>query len=232
MTIKSNIKVRRQKLTAQSYVLDSLRSSITDGSLAPGTRLILTEVANQLGVSVTPVREAIQNLSAEGLIVITPSRGAFIRGINLKDVREIYELRGVLEPIMVRRIIERITQKELNQASLLNKKMSNPGIDLDEWVEMNRQFHAIFSEERDESELASILTRLRANAVGYVRFSLRANPKHIKESNTEHTNIIEAFEEKNTEKAVSITLRHLQETIYSIENFFEEFETQTSNPQA
>lgn len=207
----------RRNLTAQSFALDALRSSITQGTLTPGTRLVLSELAARLGVSVTPVREAIRDLAAEGLVVILPNRSAFVREIDIDEAREIYELRCALEPIMVKRMMARVTTADLEKAKQLNIQMAQSEKNLTQWVELNHEFHTIFSENRDESELATILERLRANAVRYVKFSLQKQPRHLAESHKEHAQIVDAFLRKDLDGATALTIKHLQETIHLIE---------------
>ena len=109
----------RPNPTAHSYVLERLRRAILDGDLPGGTRLRQVELASEFAVSITPVREALRDLAGEGLVVFDPHRGSTVRRLDLEEVREIYEMRIALEPIMVRRMIGKVDTDRLNEAERL-----------------------------------------------------------------------------------------------------------------
>jgi DNA-binding transcriptional regulator YhcF (GntR family) len=93
-----------KRQTAHQYVVESLRNAIVEGVLTPGTRLIQAAIAEELEVSTTPVREALQDLAAEGLVRLDPHRGAIVYGFDLAECREIYELRMLLEELRPRSV--------------------------------------------------------------------------------------------------------------------------------
>jgi DNA-binding GntR family transcriptional regulator len=202
--------------TAHEYVLTTLRSAILGGTLAGGTRLVQTELASQLEVSTTPVREALRDLATEGLIFFDPHRGAVVRPLDINEVREIYELRITLEPLMVRRAVERLTDEQLDHAEELARRMGTES-NLSAWVDLNREFHAIFSEIGDGNRLAGILASLRDSASAYVSLSLEARPQQVPEANSEHADLIRLYRARDVDGAVELTLRHLRSTLDAIE---------------
>jgi DNA-binding GntR family transcriptional regulator len=202
--------------TAHEYVLNTLRSEILGGRLAGGTRLVQTELAAQLDVSTTPVREALRDLATEGLVVFDPHRGAIVRPLHIDEVREIYELRITLEPLMVRRIVETLTEEELDGAEELAQRMRTE-TNLSVWVDLNRDFHTIFSEISDGSRLAGMLASLRDSASAYVSLSLEARPQQVPEANEEHAELVRLYRNRDTDGAVELTLRHLRSTLTAIE---------------
>jgi DNA-binding GntR family transcriptional regulator len=202
--------------TAHEYAIRTLRSAILGGTLAGGTRLVQTELASQLNLSTTPVREALRDLAMEGLVVFDPHRGAVVRLLDIEEVREIYQLRTTLEPLMVRRVAERLTDAELDHAEELANRM-NSEANLSAWVDLNREFHAIFAETDDASKLAGILANLRDSASAYVSLSLEARPQQVPEANTEHAELVRLYRERDTDAIVQLTLRHLQSTLAAIE---------------
>lgn len=207
--------------TAHEYVLSTLRSAILGGSLAGGTRLVQTELAAELEVSTTPVREALRDLATEGLVYFDPHRGAVVRSLDINEVREIYELRITLEPLMVRRTIERSTDEQLDRAEQLARRMrdeTNPSV----WVDLNREFHAVFSEMEEGSRLAGIMASLRDSASAYVGLSLEARPEQIPQANQEHAKLVRLYRERDVEAAIELTLQHLQSTLAAIEKTAEE----------
>jgi DNA-binding GntR family transcriptional regulator len=202
--------------TAHEYALTSLRTAILDGTLAGGTRLVQTELASQLNVSTTPVREALRDLAMEGLVVFDPHRGAVVRLLDIDEVREIYQLRITLEPLMVRRVAERLTDAQLDHADELAKRMQTTA-NLSAWVDLNREFHTIFSEADDGSKLAGILANLRDSASAYVSLSLEARPEQVPEANAEHAELVRLHRKRDTDAIVHLTLQHLRSTLAAIE---------------
>jgi DNA-binding GntR family transcriptional regulator len=206
--------------TAHEYVLTTLRSAILGGTLAGGTRLVQTELAAQLEVSTTPVREALRDLATEGLVFFDPHRGAVVRSLDIDEVREIYELRITLEPLMVRRVVDRLTDEQLAEAEELARRMREE-TNLSVWVDLNRDFHAIFSETSDGSRLAGILASLRDSASAYVSLSLEARPEQVPEANEEHSELVRLYRDRDANGVVELTLRHLRSTLSAIEQAHE-----------
>ena len=202
--------------TAHEYVRTTLRAAVLDGRLQGGERLLQTELAQQLGVSTTPVREALRDLATEGLVIFDAHRGALVRALDIGEVRELYELRMTLEPLMVRRVIAAITPEQLARAEDLQRRMEQP-CDTSTWSELNRSFHAIFSEIDDSSRLSSILAGLRDSAAPYVALSLAARPQQVGEANIEHAQLLDLYRRKALDEAVTLTLDHLRSTLAAIE---------------
>ena len=203
-------------LTAHVYVREALREAILDGRLSGGTRLIQAELAAQLNVSNTPVREALRDLAGEGLVVFDPHRGSRVRSLDLDEVRELYEMRIALEPLAVRRVIETISPTKLDQAEELCRRLEHTTA-LSEWSELNRQFHSLLALPDKESRLATVLSGLRDSASLYVALSLGANTDRIEESNTEHLDLIEFYRAHDADAAIEMTIRHLRATLADIE---------------
>ncbi|MGC1214579.1 MAG: GntR family transcriptional regulator [Micromonospora sp.] len=202
--------------TAHEYVRQTLRAALLDGTLAGGARLVQSELAERLGVSTTPVREALRDLASEGLVVFDPHRGALVRSLDIAEVRELYELRIALEPLMVHRVITAITPEQLDRAEKLQRRMEEP-CDISTWVELNRDFHAIFSEIDRSSRLAKILAGLRDSAAPYVALSLSSRPQQVEEANAEHAAMLDLYREGAVDDAVALTVAHLRATLAAIE---------------
>jgi DNA-binding GntR family transcriptional regulator len=207
----------RPNPTAHSYVLERLRRAILDGDLPGGTRLRQVELASEFAVSITPVREALRDLAGEGLVVFDPHRGSTVRRLDLKEVREIYEMRIALEPIMVRRMVGNVDADRLNEAERLIRKLDRIK-DRAIWSELNLQFHACFNDTDKSSRLATTLNGLRDGASSYVSLSLQASPDRRAESNLEHAQILESYRNGDTERAIEISVQHMRTTLSTIED--------------
>lgn len=206
----------RTNLTAHSYVLNGMRKAILDGELPVGSRLIQADLAAQFDVSITPVREALRDLAGEGLVVFDPRRGSRVRSLDLAEVREIYELRIALEPIMVKRMIKQVDADDLDEAERLLRRMDRIK-DFAIWSDLNRRFHACFAEEEGSSRLATMLAGLRDSASLYVTLSLRANPHRRDESDVEHAQILQSYREQNVAAATRLAVQHMRTTLTTIE---------------
>jgi len=207
----------RPNPTAHSYVLERLRRAILDGDLPGGTRLRQVELASEFAVSITPVREALRDLAGEGLVVFDPHRGSTVRRLDLDEVREIYEMRIALEPIMVRRMVGNVDADRLNEADRLIRKLDRIK-DRAIWSELNLQFHACFNDTDKSSRLATTLNGLRDSASSYVSLSLQASPDRRAESNLEHAQILESYRNGDTERAIEISVQHMRSTLLTIED--------------
>lgn len=211
----------RRSATAHEYVREALRAAIMDGSLPGGTRLLQSEIAGQLGVSTTPVREALRDLTSERLVVMHPHHGAMVRALDLAEVQEIYELRIAMEPILSRRLVQRIDDATLDRALEIQRKMLDVR-DVAAWAQLNRDFHNTLAAPEDHSRLGIILAGLRDAATPFVGMSLLAQPGLMDQTNEEHREFVDLFRAKDEEQVVDLTRRHLQATVAAIEKAHEQ----------
>lgn len=204
--------------TAHEEVLERLRKAILGGVLPPGTPLVLSELSMRLGVSRTPIREAIRDLAADRLVDFDAYRSAIVHEPTLAEAREIYNLRLTLEPIAVREAVLRITDAEIEEAATLQREMVAVE-DVATWVELNRRFHAVLLDATTSPRLLSILCALRDAAAIQVALSIQARPAQMPDGNKEHARIVEAFRARDAPRAVQLTEQHLRSTLEAIEAY-------------
>jgi len=202
--------------TNYEFARQTLRAEILEGRLGPGTKLIQTELAARLDVSTTPVREALQDLAREGLVLLDPHRGAFVRELSLDEVREIYELRILLEPMLLRRSVPGLSEALLAAADELRQRMAEEE-DLSRWAELNREFHATLFSPAADTRLAGIVAGLRDSATPFVALSLR-KPSQRESSNAEHAELLGLLRAGDVAAAEDLTRRHLEATLRVIED--------------
>ena len=194
--------------TATDYVSDSLRRSILNGDLVGGTRLSLAEVASTFDVSTTPVREALRELSFEGLVKIDSYRGGVVNPVTREDVEEIVRIRQLLEPTAAREAVEGMTPEILGQAEAILMEMAASD-SWDVWVQGNRSFHQKIYEAAASRRLVAVINGLQSTQVVFVSSTLRKSP-FLKETATkDHDEMIQAIRDRDAERLVEITLRHL-----------------------
>ncbi len=197
--------------TAHVYVRETLRQDILNGVLPGGARLAQTEIAKQLGVSTTPVREALRDLASEGLVTIDPHRGGFVMELNRDDVSEIYELRHHLEPMAVRIAVPLLSDEVIDQLDQLSAEMSETS-HLSTWVELNREFHTSIYEASGRPRLISIIASLQDASVMAVGARLAHASGVREEANHEHEELVEAIRARDADEAVRILQIHLDRT--------------------
>jgi DNA-binding GntR family transcriptional regulator len=204
-----------ERRTAHQSVRDSLRRAILGGVLSGGTRLVQADVAAQLKVSTTPVREALRDLAAEGLIQFDPHRGAIVHELNLNELVEVYEIRKVLESLAIRKATQRITAEQLAAAAALQDKMDGEH-DSGAWVEYNWQFHSLLERAANSLRLASMVKTVQDAAAIYVGHSLKVEPQRMATGNREHREILEAMRRRDADRAVALLVQHLEATLGAV----------------
>ena len=198
--------------TAHRTVTDRLREAILSGELPGGTRLVQSDLATSLAVSVTPVREALRDLVGEGLIEFDPYRGATVHEPTLSELEEIYELRQLLTAGAVREGVLHITDEELDAATVLHKRMKAE-TDPAAWLDLNRQFHHVLDGASRRPLYQEMLGRLADLSALYVGVSISGSKSRRKTANADHAEMIEAYRARDAQLAVDLALRHLGDTV-------------------
>ena len=163
------------KMSANEYlplrdvVFKTLREAILKGNLAPGERLMEIQLANQLGVSRTPIREAIRKLELEGLVIMIPRRGAEVARITEKDLRDVLEVRASLEELAIGLACERITDEEIGELrrALENFREVLREGDVTKIAESDVDFHDIIFSATQNARLIQIVNNLREQMYRY-----------------------------------------------------------------
>jgi DNA-binding GntR family transcriptional regulator len=197
--------------TAYRTVTDRLRQAIIAGELPGGTRLVQAELAQTLGVSVTPVREALRNLMSEGLVEYSAFHGATVHQISRAELDDIYEIRTLLIPLAVQEGVEHITPGELDAAEALARRMEATADPID-WVELNREFHKIFYLASRRPRLYTILGTLADLSALYVGVSISGDAQRRARGDHDHAEIIRAYRERDVERAIALTRSHNLDT--------------------
>lgn len=198
--------------TTQSRVADRLRVEVLSGALPPGARLLQTNVAQRMNTSTTPVREAMRELAAEGLLDVDPHRGVIVHEPSKAELWEVYEIRMILEPASIIKTVSNITEDEIRQAAAFIDQMDaerDPGA----WTVHNNRFHAHLAHASRSPLLASFLMNLRNRSAMYVAASMREDPDRMQEANREHAELVQACIDRDADTAVAVTRRHLSTTI-------------------
>jgi len=198
--------------TAHRTVTDRMREAILSGELPGGLHLVQSDLAQSLGVSVTPVREALRDLVGEGLIDFDAYRGAIVHPPSLDELEEIYELRRLLTPSAVREAVKNATPEELDQAEQLCRAMEKTN-DASQWLECNRQFHRLLDTASRRPRFQEILGRLADLSALYVGVSIGGTRNRRMQANRDHAEMVAAYRDGDVDKAVTLALDHLADTV-------------------
>lgn len=191
-------------------VVDHLREMIVEGQLSAGSRINERELCELLGISRTPLREAVKVLAAEGLIEITPNRGASVAEMSLSDVLEAFELMAGLESLAGELACERMTDDELAQVQALHDAMlvCRKKKDLSGYYSHNRQIHNLILEATRNNALRQVCeaTNRRLHAL---RFRSNFDVQKWDRAIAEHEAIIQALKARNGSELSAILKQHL-----------------------
>lgn len=198
-------------LPLRDVVFNTLRQAILKGELKPGERLMEIALAERLGVSRTPIREAMRKLELEGLVVMIPRRGAQVANITEKDLNDVLEVRIVLENMAVENACNRMTEEEMDQLWASEKEFEQTMVDgnLVHLAEADVAFHEVIYKASDNRRLIQVLNNLREQIYRY-------RVEYLKDEDTrndlvkEHRELTEAIRRRDVKAAQEISFRHIE----------------------
>ena len=204
--------------TSADYVYQELRHRIITKQLKPGQRLPEVNIAVQMGVSRTPVREALRRLASEGLVLIIPNSGARLASPTRREMEDTYAVREQLECISVAIAATRISERNLRRLedAILEEEKAFEEKNLELYLEVNENFHRIIAEASGNRVLAEFVENILARTNAYVVFydpfyDIEYNP-----SISQHKAIAQALREREREKAVDLMREHLKLSLYDL----------------
>lgn len=214
---------KQATLTLKNYkplrevVFETLREAILNGTLKPGQRLMETQLAAEMGVSRTPIREAIRKLELEGLVVMIPRRGTYVASMSRKDIVETFEIRTALEALAVKLAVQRITSEELAEMRRICTVMEQAIAEknLNRVVELDEAFHdIIFSASRND-RLAQIISLMREQIKRFRRATLsQENRQRLILG--EHIEIMQAISDGNSSLAHELVVEHITKAEHAL----------------
>ena len=197
-------------LPLRDVVFKTLRQAILKGELEPGERLMEIQLAERLGVSRTPIREAIRKLELEGLVLMIPRKGAEVAKISESNLRDVLEVRRSLEELAIDLACQRITAEELeslNKAEVDFKAAIGNG-DAMQIAQTDEQFHEIIYNSTKNQKLVQILNNLREQMYRY-RLEYVKDEANYKRLIAEHRVIYEAIRNRDRQTGAEAIKNHI-----------------------
>lgn len=202
------------KYSLRGRVYDRIREDILNGIYKEQEELKEATLGEKLGVSRTPVREALRQLELEGLVEIIPNKGARVTGITKKDIDDIYQIRYLLEGLSARWATEHVTEKQLEKMEetlYLTEFHAQKG-NFAQVYDLDSQFHELMYEASGSKMLNHILSDFHMYVTRIRKTSL-ATGSRSKNSTDEHRAILDAIKERNADKAEEYAHAHVMSTI-------------------
>jgi DNA-binding GntR family transcriptional regulator len=192
-------------------VYDQLREEIVTGELAPGSRLVETELAERFATSRGPVRTALKELEGDGLVVVNPRRGTFVLPVSTDDVDEIFSLYAALWPLAMRRAVARVAPDDLarlrSQIDIIDASRDDTG----RWTSANFDFHRMIIEMSHHRRLLQIWDSLQAQVQMLASVLTDADPGDLRETINLHPAIYKAMEKGDADAAERVVQRYIRQ---------------------
>lgn len=195
--------------TAADQVAEVLREKILSGELPAGQYIRQEAIAQELGVSRLPVREALVLLESQGLVQTEKYKGTFVASLSMREIEEIYALRGLLETFLLRRAFPKLNEQIFEQAEEIierSKKVKN----LAEWAELNWQFHTTLYEPAHLDLTLKTLEQVLIRADRYLRLQRTLSAKLRASSDEQHAHIVELLRAGKCEEAIDAMGKHIE----------------------
>ena len=212
-------------LPLRDVVFNTLREAILKGDLKPGERLMELQLASKLGVSRTPIREAIRMLEQEGLAVTTPRKGAEVAKMTLKDMEDVLEIRDALDELAVRIACQKISDEQLKQLEDMKElfeKSTQTG-NVKKIAEADVTFHDVIYEATGIPKLVTLLNNLREQVYRY-RVEYIKDPKNYPTLIAEHEAILESLKNRDVKNAVEAMHVHVANQAEAVKTVIQEQE--------
>ena len=213
----TTLELNRTSLGDQVY--DLLKAKILSGEFASGQRLSPQELSKRLQVSVTPIRDALRRLEADGLVEVLPRRGTFVSRFTAQDVREVFESRRIIEqaaaeklPTASETVIQRMSALLEAMAALIDGEIVS---DYPRYLKLDEEFHNCILEILQNQRLTEFYHSLRAYT--YVARALfPVADRRLPQTHEEHCEILEAFQQRNVARAKQVIATHLDNAMTDI----------------
>ena len=226
--------IPRQSLP--SAVADKLREQIIRGEIPEGAQLRQDAIATKYQVSRIPVREALRQLDAEGLIAIVPNRGAIVPALSPSDIGELFSIRALLEPEVLKQSIPLLTEEDFSEAAAVLREyvseLSRPE-HLSAWGRLNWHFHSILYSRANQPRFMGIIRNVNNSGERYTRLQLYLT-HGVQRANEEHHQMLELCRQRNVKAACELLRVHILHAGDSLKEVLEQRrkESQTESENA
>lgn len=206
----------------REQIYEFIKQEMQAGSLEKGSYINMNLLSSRLGISKTPLRDALIQLETEGFVSILPRKGIMVNALTLKDIKESYQIIGALEASVVRSVFEKFKSTHIHRMESLNQQQYNAinNSDFETYYRLNLEFHGVFLDLSDNDSLKKIIAPIKQRLYDFPRRSYLHTweSQHI----DEHQAFIDCIKKKDVDCAADIlTDKHWSYSVH--EKYFEQF---------
>ena len=216
------------RTSLSSVVAEKLREKIVQGEIQEGEQLRQDAIAQEFAVSRIPVREALRQLEVEGLITIVPHRGAVVSLLSCDEIEELFEIRAILEPEVLRVSIPNLKESDFEKAEQIlatyDAALRNEG-DMSEWGRLNWQFHSTLYAGANRPQFMNVIRTINYNGERYIRLQLYLT-RALERARKEHHMLLGLSRKRNIQDACELLARHIRTAGKSLSQFVTEHRQQ------
>jgi DNA-binding GntR family transcriptional regulator len=195
----------------KELVSETLRQAILNGELLPGTRLVIDDLAKQLGVSPIPVREALQQLDADGYIVLEPYLGAKVAPIEAESVTEVFSLLETMEVVSSRTACQHLSEADFSALEMILLKMDSLVNEPELWSQENRNFHSFICEKSGTRLIGSLMSKVLDHWDRLHRYFLKdVFARRLRQAQREHWEILKSLRTRDPARTETVVRQHAQ----------------------
>lgn len=202
--------IKFKSLPDQLY--EYLSDSIIEGRIKPGEKLVENDLCHQFGISRSPIRECFRILESEGLVIIHPRKGTFVRELTSKDIEDVFPVRASLESLAARLAVPNISEKEIGIFNDLITKMKEAlsNKDIRSFLRFNFTFHSVFIKASNNQVLEKTLKNLGKGLWLRIAFLYYQSSSGLDFSNNMHKEIVKAFQKKDVNSVQRLVEEHIE----------------------
>ena len=201
-----------KRKTLKEQIVDSIKEAIAVGELKPGEKICETKLAEDLGISRTPLREAIQILESEGFLKVIPRRGAVVSEYSKKDIKDIYEIKAALEGLAARLATKNMSDAAIEKLEEINDQLKSMTLSGEKTVgrffKIHNQFHDVFLKASNNDRLYQLNCQLMGPFKRF-RLSSLAIGGRFSEAVKTHEEIIKVFRVRDAKKAEELVTKNV-----------------------
>jgi DNA-binding GntR family transcriptional regulator len=210
-------------VTHAAIAFSHLRDAILSGTLRPNQRIHQVTLAQQLGMSLVPVREALRMLDAEGFVRIMPHRGVYVSAISRSEMEDVYAVRLSVEGMVTKPAVLRISNEEVDKLAelLSNMEVALRSFDRAALLDLNQKFHFTLYQASGREYLCTLISHLWQKSTRYRTFYIQV-PERAKQAHQEHKEILLAVQERSVRKAIQAVRNNIRQTMLGLLSSFED----------
>jgi len=208
-------------LTRAEAAADEIRRRILSGQYTDGHQLRQDALASELGISRIPLREALVQLESEGLVKILPHKGAIVSELSIEELTELFELRALLEPSLIRRSVRKLSAEDFRELDAILAEFSGElrAQAQDRWGDLNTRLHQLLLSKADQPKTASIVASLLQQTDRYTRLQLSLSSASRDIAESEHRQLVELCRKGDGRGAAALLKRHIEHAGEELKNF-------------